>query len=83
MIGYVIFTFIVALAWAWMTGRLLQREQAAFARREHTWERERRDLLDRIMHLSGQTWTPPPEPPREDAAPEWDPIDWPEMEPIE
>jgi hypothetical protein len=30
------------------------------ARREQAWAIERQALLDRIMHLSGQTWTPPP-----------------------
>jgi hypothetical protein len=54
------------------------------ARREQAWAQERRELLDRIMHLAGQTWTPPPSTeraPREPveplvytATPEQDPI---------
>lgn len=37
-------------------------EQAvrAHERERQVWERERRDLLDRIMHLAGQPWQLPP-----------------------
>ena len=30
------------------------------ARREAIWANERRELLDRIMLLAGNPWTPPP-----------------------
>lgn len=62
--------------------RLLASEHRSHERKERAWEAERRQLLDRLMHAQGRTWTPPPlrgeqEPEEELYA------DWPELEPLE
>jgi cbb3-type cytochrome oxidase subunit 3 len=50
----VLIAFIAAL---WREGRKSEREAA---RRDALREQERRQLLDRIMYLSGSPWSPPP-----------------------
>lgn len=32
-----------------------------YARERTHWDAERRDLVDRLMHMADRTWTPPPQ----------------------
>lgn len=81
---YVLDLAVIVLATFTVAGllRLFTSEQRRYERKERAWEAERRQLLDRLMHMQGRTWTPPPlraeqEPEEESYA------DWPELEPID
>lgn len=39
---------------------LLRQRERQWERREQAWERERKQLLDRVMYLSDRPWEPPP-----------------------
>lgn len=52
---------ILAVAVIVVMGDALRRRERAWERKESTWSKERNELLDRIMYLSGRPWSPPPE----------------------
>lgn len=51
--------------------------------REREWARERRDLLNRVMHLAGQTWEPPAWPETTEETADEIGILFPEEQPLE
>lgn len=63
-----------------------RRELLRLIERERNQHREElRQLLDRIMYLAGNPWSPPPQP-LWSPEPESEPVEelsWPELEPID
>lgn len=49
---------IAATTLVWQ-GRQIRDLNRRADNREREWARERRDLLNRVMHLSGRSWEPP------------------------
>lgn len=66
MTYYLIAVAVVAAFCAffvWLVNAQGRRRERAFERAELGWQSERKELLDRIMYLSGKVWNPPPESP--------------------
>lgn len=64
MTYYLIAVAVVAAFCAffvWLVNAQARRRERAFERAEQSWQGERKELLDRIMYLSGKVWNPPPE----------------------
>ena len=59
----------------WVLGGSLNKSQREAVRERRHNESVQKDLIDRLMHQSGSTWTPPPrverEAPTEDVDPDW------------
>lgn len=50
---------VVSIAVCGLTVQMLRWRERAWDRKEHAWETERRDLLNRIMYLTEKPWDGP------------------------
>lgn len=53
-------TVALFLGALWWQARAYRARLAEFTRQQKLWERERADLLNRIMYMADRPWTPPP-----------------------
>jgi hypothetical protein len=58
---------VAALTVVWLADQRVRRREREFERERQAWQAERvrrdareTDLLDRLMHATDKTWTPPP-----------------------
>ncbi len=55
-------TLLVCLAGDLMLIRYMRANDRAHIREKQILMQQNTDLIDRVMHMSGSTWTPPPRP---------------------